>query len=226
MGSGPECRFLGYSRTYPGHIQRNSEHSISSFRQSLRVDALQRDLPENHPSVLSSSSGPVCKPNQQSTSSVCVSVPRPRSNGNGCIPLQLESVEKLDFSAGSLDPKDSEQAQSRRSYSSHPSPPLEGTAMVPYNTGNVSGLPKTTPSTAETNQSPLRPRERTPPPAHTTPNCVALSGKVSAQKDFRKQLQTYCFHHEVKPPKNATQDHGELGLAGVLNGASVPLLQL
>ena len=55
------------------------------------MDALKRDFPENHPSVLLSSSGPVCKPNQQSTSSVCISVSRPRCNG--CIPLQLESVE-------------------------------------------------------------------------------------------------------------------------------------
>ena len=83
-------------------------------------------------------------------------------------------MEELDFSAGSLDPKDSERAQSRRRYSSHPSPPLEGTAMVPYNTGNVSGLPKTTPSTAENNQSPLRPRERTPRSAQTTPDRVAI----------------------------------------------------
>ena len=55
MGSGPERVQQNISR----HIQRSSGHGISSFQQSLRVDALKRDLPENHPSVLSSSSGPV-----------------------------------------------------------------------------------------------------------------------------------------------------------------------
>ena len=44
MGSGPECWFLGYSRQHPRHIQPLSRHSISSFRQSLRMDASHRCL--------------------------------------------------------------------------------------------------------------------------------------------------------------------------------------
>ena len=226
VGSGPECGFLSYSRTYPGHIQRNSGHCISSFQQSLRVVALQRDFPENHPSVLSTSCGPVCKPNQQSTSSVCVSVPRPRSNDNRCIPLQLESEEELDFSSGSLDRNDSEQAQSRRSHGSHPSTPLEGTTRFLTTLEMLVDYPRRLAQQPRLISLPFDP-EREHPLQHKVHLTVWLSsGKFSEQKDFRKRLQTYRFLHGVKPRKNAKQGYGELGLAGVLNGAPVPLLHL
>ena len=174
LGSGPESWFLGNSRTHLRYIEPHSRHSISSFRQSLRMDASPRCLSEDYPPVLSACSGPLCKPSQQPASPVRVSVPRPRSNGNGCIPLQLEPVEELDFSSGSVDPEDPKQAQSGQSYRSRPGPPLERTAMVSYTAGDVRGLPEATPSTTGTNQSPLRSRERTPSPAQATPDRVAI----------------------------------------------------
>ena len=140
----------------------------------LRTDIFRED----YPPVLSTSSGPVCKLSQQPTSPVRVSVPRPRSNGNGCIPLQLESVAELDFSSSSLHPEDpNEQAQSGQSYSPGPSSPLERIAVVSHNAGDVSGLPEMTPSTTGANQSPLRSRGRTPTPAQAIPgpDRVAIS---------------------------------------------------
>jgi len=174
MDSGPERWFLGYSRTHPRHIEPSSRQSISSFRQLLRMDASHRCLSEDYLSVLSASSGPVCKPSQQPASPVRVSVPRPRSNGNGCISLQLESVVELHFSSGCTDPEDPEQAQSGQSYSSSPCPPLERATVVSHTAGDVSGLPETPPATTGSNQSPLWSRERTPSPAQATPDLVAI----------------------------------------------------
>ena len=139
------------------------------------MDALQRDLPEDYPPVLSACSGSVCQPSQQPTSPVRVSVPRPGSNGNGRISLPLESGEELDIFSGSLDSEDLEQAQSRQSYSSRPTPPpppLEGTTIIPMLEMLVE-YPRRLPQQPGLISLPFDP-ERSPPPAQTTPDRVAI----------------------------------------------------
>ena len=96
--------------------------------------------------------------------------------------------------------------------------------MVPYNTGDVSGISKTTPSTAKTNQSTFQHRERTPPPAKTTPDRVVVIRESLRTKGLSQAATDILLSSWREAPKNAVA--GELGLAGVLNGTSVPLLHL
>jgi hypothetical protein len=113
------------------------------------------------------------KQNQQPASPVCVSISRPRSGGNGRVPLRLESVEELDISSSGSDSEDLEKTEGRQSYGPHPGSSLERTALVPYTAGHVSGLPQITSSTAGTDQTSLRPGERASPPSQTAPNRMA-----------------------------------------------------
>ena len=65
-------------------------------------------------------------------------------------------------------------------------------------------------------------------PKHTAPAIAAwrISGQSSLHREFLRRLQDYCLPPGGKSQARRTTHCSENGLAGVLNGALIPFLEM
>ena len=217
------CCNLYYILAYLLFSVSNKSLPLPLLRMDTRSGCVSSDSTTN----LSTRCGSLCHSSQPPPPSVCIQIPKSRSDGNGCIPLRLESVEELDLRTTCPSTEDYPEDQAGQGDGSDIGASLERPIMVPKPPRATDGLSTTVTADPTLDHPSISAREGTSASTLTTVDCIwPVSGSVTAQTDFRRRLRRFYCHPGETPHKNATLGHGTLGQAGVLHGLSVPLQPL
>ena len=173
MGAGTSCRLLDYCQTYPRNIQHNSRLGFSSVHQLLRMDTQSGCVSSDSTTNLSTRCGSLCHSSQPPPPSVCIQIPGSRSDGNGCIPLRLESVEELDLRTTCPSTEDYPEDQAGQGDGSDIGASLERPTMVPKPPRATDGLSTTVTADPTLDHSSISAREGTSTSTLTMVDCMA-----------------------------------------------------
>ena len=162
---------------------------------------------------------PICYSHRQSLTTLRSEIPRPRFNGNRCLPPALGSVDSIhtcpNRSTSTHSPEDTARSSNRIGDRSN----LGGTTLISRPTG-VSGLSR------RNNLPPFDPQAIHPMWRTLRLGVWPLSGHAYKQQAFHERCAKFCWPLGEQAPKRDTKDLGKCELAGACRGVNVPFQPL